>query len=222
MEMKQEHNNYIIYKAQNTINNQVYIGATTNSLEQRAQDHIERANRGEEGKFQQAISTFSAGAFEWEQIDTADSVDELALKEKKYIYEFNAKENGYNSDEGGGFKKTVYQYNLDNGSLVQAYSSLTDAGDAINATKQSISRACLSVNNVYQGFYWSYEYNEPFEPNEDARKKEVLQFNLDGEILNNFNSVADASKQTGLSKTCISRVCRGEREQSGGYIWKYS
>jgi hypothetical protein len=93
--------NYIIYKAQNIINNQVYIGATTNSVAQRKLDHLERANRGEEGKFQQAISTFGAGAFEWEQIDTATSIDELAQLEQKYVYEYNSKKEGYNSSIGG-------------------------------------------------------------------------------------------------------------------------
>ncbi|WP_394345717.1 hypothetical protein [Gelidibacter gilvus] len=36
-----------------------------------------------------------------------------------------------------------------------------------------------------------------------------------------YESVAEASRQTGISKSCISKVCRGERKQSGGYIWKY-
>lgn len=214
--------NYVIYKAQNTINNQVYIGATTNSVAQRKLDHLERANRGEEGKFQQAISTFGAGAFEWEQIDTATSIDELAQLEQKYVYEYNSKKEGYNSSIGGDFKKTVYQYNLVDGNLINSYKCLTDAGNAVNATKQCISRACLSLNNIYKGYFWSYEFKEPFKPNEDNRKKEVLQYNLNGDLLNCFNSVADASKFSGISKTCISRVCRGEREQSGGYIWRYN
>ncbi len=36
-----------------------------------------------------------------------------------------------------------------------------------------------------------------------------------------YKSVADASKETGISKTCISRACRGERENSGRYRWEY-
>jgi len=212
--------NYIIYKALNNVNNQVYIGATTNTLKQRTIDHIERANRGEEGKFQQAISTYGVNAFEWEQIDTASSIDELAQKEKQYILEYNAKENGYNSDEGGGFKKTVYQYNLD-GSLINSYCCLQDAGNAVNAMKQDISRASLSVNKLFKGFYWSYNFNEPFKPEPDTRKKEVLQYAVEGYLVANYVSVAEASRQTGLSKTCISRACRGERANSGGFIWRY-
>lgn len=220
MKMKKE-NNYIIYKVENTENNQVYIGATTSSVHNRKLDHTGKANRGENGKFYEAISTYSADAFSWQQVDTASSTDELAQKEKEYIYKYNSKEKGYNSDEGGGFKKTVYQYDVIDGKLVNEYSCLTDAGNAVNATKQCISRACLSVNNIYNGFYWSYEYNVPFSPAEDSRRKNVFQLSVDGELLAEYKSVAEASEQTGLSKTCISRVCRGERKYSGGYIWKY-
>jgi len=212
--------NFIIYKAVNTENNMVYIGATTSSINQRKLDHTKKANRGEEGKFYDAISTYNAKAFIWEQIDTASSIDELAQKEKQYILEYNAKENGYNSDEGGGFQKTVYQYNLD-GSLINCYCCLQDAGNAVNAMKQDISRASLSVNKLFKGFYWSYNFTEPFRPDEDIRKKGVLQYSLEGYMLAKYVSVAEASRQIGLSKTCISRVCRGERANSGGFIWRY-
>ena len=211
----------LIYKVQNSITGEVYIGATTYNLKQRKLDHIERAVRGDKGYFQEAIGTYGPEAFSWETIDTATNIDELAQKEKHYIYQFNSKENGYNKDEGGGFQKSVYQYSLDDGSLIEKYDSLSDAACAINTTKQHISRACLSVNNTYKGYYWSYQFKEPYEPKLDSRRKKVLQLSLKGEIINEFGSVAEASRQTNVSKTCISRVCRGERENSGGYCWIY-
>ena len=222
MEMQKEINNYIIYKAQHIEKGLVYIGATRCSIHQRALDHVERSIRGETNKFQEAIGTYGPDAFSWKQIDSASSNDELAQKEKEYILKYDAKENGYNSDEGGGFKKTVYQYKIEDGSLISTYDCLQNAGNAINATKQDISRACLSVSQTYNGFYWSYTYIEPYDPPKtDKRKKQVQQFNLEGKLLATYNSVAEASRQTGISKTCISRVCRGERESSGGYYWCY-
>ncbi|SNR68722.1 group I intron endonuclease [Lutibacter agarilyticus] len=212
----------IVYKVTNRINGSVYIGATTNSIHQRKLDHTERAERKESGKFQEAISTYGIEAFTWEQIDTALSVDELAQLEQKYIYEFNSKKDGYNNSIGGEFKKTVYQYNILDGKLLNTYTCLTDAGNAVNATKQCISATCLSVNNTLKGYYWSYEYKEPYSPKKDKRRKEVLQLNLEGKLINKFSSVAEASRNTGISKSCITRVCRKEREKSGGYIWKYN
>lgn len=212
----------IIYKVLNKENGQVYIGATMGPLKQRCLDHTERSNRGETNKFHQAINTYGPEAFEWTQIDTANSIDDLALKEKQYIFEYKSKEEGYNSDIGGGFKKTVYQYDLVTGKLIDSFKCLEDAANAIDSCKKHISRACLSVNNVFRGYFWSYVYKEPFKPEKDSRKREVLQFNLDGNLLANYVSVSEASRITGISKTCISRCCRGEREQTGGYIWKYA
>ena len=211
----------LIYKVQNEITGEIYIGATTYELKQRRLDHIERAVRGDKGHFQEAIGTYGSEAFSWETIDTATNTDELAQKEKYYIYQYNSKVEGYNKDEGGGFQKSVYQYSLDDGFLVDKYDCLNDAANAVNATKQHISRACLSVNNIYKNYYWSYLYIEPFKSKSDNRRKKVIQLSLDGEYLNEFNSVAQASRDTGVSKTCISRVCRGERENSGGFYWKY-
>lgn len=213
--------NYIIYKAENQINGWIYIGATGNSVHQRKLDHINRANRDEKGKFYEAIGTYGEEAFNWEQIDTAVTTDELAHKEKTYIIEFNSKDNGYNSDSGGGLKKTVYQYKTSDGSLVNSYDCLESAGEKINATKQQLSRACLCVNKVFNGFYWSYEYLEPFKPKTDNRKKSIIQFDLNDQELAYFNSIAKASILTGSNKSSIAKVCRGERNQAGGFKWSY-
>ena len=213
--------NGIIYLVKNTTTNEAYIGATTKTLKDRQDDHNQKANNSNSIKFHEAISTYGPDSFHWVQIDTASSADELASKEIKYIAEYNTKENGYNSDKGGGFKKTIYKYNLD-GTLNQTYEDLTKAGESINVKKQAISRACWSVNHTLGGYLWSYDYQERFYPNSDNRKKEVIQYNLNGNFLAKFVSASEASRISGISKTCITRCCRGEREHSGGFLWKYS
>lgn len=210
----------VIYKAVNTINDMVYIGATTRNLEDRIADHTQKANDHSGHFFQEAIGTYGPEAFTWEQIDTASSTDELAAKEIKYILAYNSNHTGYNSDKGGGFKKTVYQYNLD-GILSNSYPDLASAASAINANKKSISKACWSVNQTFGGFFWSYEYHESFISKHDNRKKTVMQFDLDGNFLARFNSASEASKTTGILKDCITKCCRGERRSSGGYVWTY-
>lgn len=211
----------IIYKVTNTITDEIYVGATTNSLEQRKRDHIQKANINIGHRFQEAIGTYGPEAFIWEQIDTASDLDELAKKEIKYIEEFDSLDNGYNSDKGGGFKKTIYKYNLD-GSLNSAFENLNEAGESIDVRKQDISRACWSVNHLLEGYLWSYDFIEPFIPGTDNRRKEVYQYDLDGNFLEKHLSASEASRQTGISKTCITRCCREERENSGGFQWKYS
>ena len=104
--------------------------------------------------------------------------------------------------------------------MVATFDCLQNAGNTVNASKQSISSACLSVNQIYRGYYWSY--NHPFEPNIDERKKEVVQLDVDGNMLATYVSVAEASRQTGISKTCINRVCRKERDKTHEFVFKYN
>ncbi len=212
--------NYIIYKVKNVWTGEVYIGATTNSIKQRKLDHLERAGRGENGKLYNALACWT-NAFVWSQIDCSNSINELAEKEKKYISQYKSQELGYNSDAGGGMKKTVYQYAIEDGSLVSTYACLEDAANSVGASKTGISSASTGQSKTCKGFLWSYSPTAPT-GKKDERKKKVVQLDLNHNIVSEYKSVAEASRSSGVSKTCISRCCRGERKQSVGYVWKYS
>ena len=217
--MKMENRNYIIYKAQNTITGKCYIGATTKSIEERKQDHLQKANSGQGQKFHDAISSTGATNFTWEQLDTASNPNELAEKETKYVYDFKAQEEGYNGDCGGGFQKLVYQYN-ENGILIETFNSLTEIKKTLGIDKQRISSACLN-STMYDGSFWSYRLLEKIIPKTDLRVKAVKQYSLNQEFIATFKSASEASRITGISKTCITRCCRGERKSSAGFIWNY-
>ena len=212
-------NLYIIYKATNIETEQVYIGATTISLDIRIADHIQKSKTGNGHHFQEAIGTYGPEAFVWEQIDTANSVNELAKKEIQYIQQYDAISNGYNSDRGGGFKKTVYQFDSKTGELLDTFESITIAAERVGAVKQNISDACIGNNNTCKEFAWSYETNYTLKS--DKRKKEVTQYNLNGDYIAKYESASETSRITGISKTCIARCCRGEREQTSGFIFEY-
>ena len=213
---------YIIYKAQNTITGQIYVGATSQGIEQRRLDHIYKSNQASATVFQEAIATFGIDAFTWNQIDTASNQNELAEKEIQYIQKYDSFQLGYNLNKGGGgFRKKVFQYELAKGNLVGIYDNLTTASKAINATKKSISNVCLGIDKTCKGFYWSYAYIDQYIPQIDLRKKKVIQLSLEGNLLNTFDSASQASKITGVSKSCVTRCCRGERTQSKGFLWRY-
>tara|TARA_R110000751_G_scaffold39719_15_gene94603 strand:- start:52755 stop:52997 length:243 start_codon:yes stop_codon:yes gene_type:complete len=72
----------IVYQAYNAIDGKVYVGATRNSIKQRKLDHLERAERGQKGKLYEAFRNYGSEAFIWQTIDTAESINELAKKEK--------------------------------------------------------------------------------------------------------------------------------------------
>ncbi len=190
----------------------------TKSVEERKMDHLQKAKSNNGSFFHDAIATYGSDAFYWETIDTANTMNELAAKEKYYIDYFDSKDKGYNNDCGGGFLKTVYQFSS-SGKLIGEWASLELAAKSVLGKKKGVSNACLGYNRTYKGCYWSYDRN--FTPSKDSRKKGVYQYSMDGGLIAKYESVSDASRQIGMSKSSISRVCRKERIQSGGYIWKY-
>ncbi|MCA0151723.1 NUMOD1 domain-containing DNA-binding protein [Winogradskyella vincentii] len=213
-------NKGIIYKVTHKESGKTYIGATTKSIEKRKIDHTERTNRGESQPFAKAIATHGSDAFNWVQIDTATTTNELAQKEKEYIIKYDSKDNGYNSDSGGGIKKKVYQYSIEDGKLIGRYDCLQSAANAVNATKQNMSAACLGINKSSRGYFWSYSSSTSLPTNvSDKKKKPVIQLSLDDKVINKYESIAEASKATGVNKCSIAKVCRKERSQAGGFKW---
>lgn len=150
-----------------------------------------------------------------------NTLNELANKERYYVLKYNAKENGYNSDRGGGIKKNVYQYEITHGDILYTYPDLESAGLAVSAHKASISKACLGEIKNCKGFFWSYSLRVNYKPEEDRRNKRVFQFALDGGYLSCFNSVAEASNKTGINRSSIAKCCRGEYKYAGDYYWDY-
>ena len=207
----------IIYKATNVATGEVYIGATTIELEERIKDHYNKAVKNYGHKFQTAIREYGIENIKWEQIDTAQDSNELALKESRYIEKFDTVNNGYNSDRGGGFKKLIYQYSL-TGELESTFQSLEEASKSSSISEDSISHACVGDRKTSNGFYWTY--TSTFDLKEDYRKKKVIQYDLEGELVKVFDSISDASKQTEINKSSIAKCCRGERNMAGGFIWR--
>ena len=51
--------------------------------------------------------------------------------------------------------------------------------------------------------------------------KPVVQFDLNGNVVETFKAMKYASVKTGISYSKICMVCRGMRKTAGGFIWKY-
>lgn len=52
-------------------------------------------------------------------------------------------------------------------------------------------------------------------------QKKVYQFDKKGNFLNEYESVAEAERQTNVHHGNIVRVCKGERKSAGGFKWSY-
>lgn len=55
-----------------------------------------------------------------------------------------------------------------------------------------------------------------------TNKKVVYQYDKKtGELLNTFDGVREAGRQTGIDYTGILKNCNGKYKSSGGFIWSY-
>lgn len=212
----------IVYCAHNVVSNQYYIGITGQTLKKRKKNHIYMAFNGSSNLFHLALKLYGLDNFEWKELYKAETIEELARKEKQYIRLYDSLRNGYNSDSGSGILKNIFRYNPNSGELMNTYTSLENAGNAVNASMKQLSKACIKENYKVGNSFWSYHYyKEPFVAKRDRRKKAVVQLDIENNILNVFNSVAQAAVVTGVFKSNIAKASRGERNIAGGYKWKY-
>lgn len=90
----------IIYMIKNTVNGKIYIGQTVQFLNQRWSKHI---NAKKNTYLAFALDKYGRDKFTIEQIDTAQTLDELNQKEQYWISFYNStdREIGYNIKAGG-------------------------------------------------------------------------------------------------------------------------
>lgn len=211
--------NGIIYSGYNQITDKRYIGATTGDLDKRIREHLDTGVSNNSTFFTSELLLYGLEKYLFEVIDTAETTDELAQKEIYYINKYNTFHDGYNSDRGGGFKKTIYQFEFDNPEPIATYQSLEEAGNSVNASPKTISNACLGYVKTAKGYLWSYKPECP--EKQDKRCKTVYQYTLQSFLINTFNSAREASRELDIPLSCITRCCRGERKQTHGYRFSY-
>ena len=102
----------IIYKAVST-SGKIYIGQTIRTLPHRKAAHAYRTKKGDRrNSFHVALLNEGFSSFTWEQIDTAESKEELNAKEKHWIafYKSDDPAFGFNGTEGGIFYKPTFEH----------------------------------------------------------------------------------------------------------------
>lgn len=93
---------------------------------------------------------------------------------------------------------------------------LLDSGMSI---KQAAKVMSESGHKIYSAIYRGDMHYPDNYFLKHKQNKEVVQLTLDGEFITEYESIASASRNTGLKS--IGSVCRGELLHSGGYIWVY-
>ena len=131
--------------------------------------------------------------------------------------------------------RTVLQYTSD-GDFVRQFNSAKEAADSLGVKVKSIRENCTGRYKLVKGFQFKYENSDKtiekveFLPRTYHRgnaqggtrlTKHVLQYDLDGNFIREFESAKIAQQETGAPASKISMVCNGLRKHSMGFIWKY-
>ena len=59
------------------------------------------------------------------------------------------------------------------------------------------------------------------EPQKKVLSKPVYQYTKNMTFIDEYPSIWEASRQTGVNQSSIGRCCMGKRKSAGGYIWRY-
>ena len=90
----------IIYRVTNLITNDIYIGQTIKTLNQRISAH-KIAAKQIKNKFYNAINKYSWDNFKFEILEYCNNQEELNQSEIFWIHRYNSYKKGYNSTPGG-------------------------------------------------------------------------------------------------------------------------
>lgn len=78
----------------------------------------------------------------------------------------------------------------------------------------------ISVNTINSRINYGFSDEEICDPSNAAPKVPVEQYDLEGNLIAIYESAAEASKQTGVSRSGILMCTNGHRRQCKGFIWK--
>lgn len=221
-----------IYKFENLINHKIYIGQTTN-LEERYKKHIKNIEDISHNEiFYKALRKYGIENFSYEILEQFDTLDEnqLNLLEIFYINKYNSLvPNGYNMIPGGSNGsgiakgKIVLQYDL-KGNFIKEYRSAHAAAENTNINYSSICACCREEITHVKEFQWKYKDSDKIIKDLTKEKiiikqRPILQYDLSGNLIGEYQSLNEAVKKTGCSRPVISNVCNHKGWTTGGYFW---
>ena len=233
-----------IYAIVNSVNGKKYIGQTNRDTKVRFNEHIRHHkyensnNEGNKVLFyamrKYGVDKFSCDILKTLYSKTAESLSkELDKEEIGLIQKYNTLVPfGYNMTKGGNLDgcmganaKKVAQYTL-SGDLVQVYNSETEAKFKTGIT--AISSAISQKIDMAGNYLWKEVENNTDAPQKiqaykgGLKKCRIIQIDDDGNIVGDFDSIANANRITGINNVsigdCINK--RNNRLTAGGFRWE--
>lgn len=220
-------NTYYIYKVTNKLNGKIYIGKT-NNIGARIRQHLTTAKK-RDSEFHKALDEDGFQNFTWEFLEYTTSSEIASDLEKKYILEFNSLiPNGYNVSvgEGGSPKWEAVVCLEKDGTFVKKYDYLREVvADGIHVS--SVLRSLECNHRTANGYIFMRERDyikygpKIYRPKESVQKKSIVQCDLNGNKIAEYDSVSNAADVTGFERTNISSNLIGSSKTCHGYIFVY-
>lgn len=216
-----------IYKIENLINHKIYIGQSV-EIEHRFQRH---KCAQDDYVIHKALRKYGIENFSFTIIEEClpELLDE---KENYWIAYYNSLiPNGYNMILGGNHysglarRKAVEQYSLD-GQYIATYESVKEAAQKTNSLETAISACCHDRRNYTNDFQWKFVDSNKEIKKIEKRKNKIIkvkiiqQIDENNNIVNEFSSIAEAHRQTGISVGNIGECILEKRKTAGGFKWK--
>ena len=217
-----------IYKIVNKINNKVYIGQTTDTLENRFQSHVAESlrERSKNRPLYKAFSKYGVENFYIEVLETLPPETDILQQQEifwiAYYKSFCGDPDswGYNATRGGD-SRLLFDHEAIAKDLLNTKSIL----------KTSLNCKCTidTVSKIAKAF--SIPVLTAQELSREKFSKPINQYDLNGKLLQTFKNKEDAerwirtqgisSSKGGAIHTHIAEVCKGKRKTAYGYKWKY-
>jgi len=209
-----------IYKIKNKIDNKIYIGQTTQDLETRWKGHLRNSSNCRYLK--SAFKKYGIKNFDF-QLVCITFDNQLDDMEIKYIEQYNCLvPNGYNIRLGGNSGKHHEETKRKIGETLKTkhkngmVHSMPQLGKPHNQiTKQKISDTLKGRKRTQESI------DKGIITKINKRNMKIIQFDIEGNRLNSFDTCKDAAEYIGCSPSIIGRCCNGKHKTSKGYIWKY-
>ena len=229
---------YTVYRLENIVTKKNYIGMTSLNPKKRWQGEYG-------GKMVDAINNYPFDLCWKKHIEFQTPNKEQALElEAELMKWYDSIENGYNTSSYGS---NYYKHSEES----KKKSSEAQTGEKAywyrkhfaEEHKRKLSEAKTGEKHPFYGKHLSEEHrkhiseaktgeNNPWygkHLSEEHRKKMaeahgvngILQYSKTGELLSEYPSTCEASRQTGCNPSNICKCCKGKLKSTGGYLWKY-
>ena len=138
-----------------------------------------------------------------------------------YFWSFSDKENFSKKDIKDHRGCKIIQYDMQGNELAR-YNSAKEAAEATNGSAPAITKACRGKSKSSNGFQWHYDIDNQniVYSVKSGVKKQISQWSLDNHFIKTFESISEASRQTGIALSSISSAVKGQRKTAGGFLWK--